>query len=74
MHSESNYISFSVCTQLAARGYTVFCADNTAAEDVDFESTMMAVGLGVEYLHNQTDISKVVLWGHSGGGAMMSAY
>lgn len=74
MHSESNYISFSVCTQLAARGYTVFCADNVDAQDVDFESMMTAVGLGVEYLRNQTDISKVVLWGHSGGGSMMSAY
>ncbi|KAJ9308705.1 hypothetical protein DTO217A2_1947 [Paecilomyces variotii] len=79
MHSESDYIDFSVCTQLAERGYTVFCADDgcskwTGASDVAFEQMMLSVATGVDYLRNLTEISKVVLWGHSGGGAMMSAY
>lgn len=35
---------------------------------------MENVATGVEYLKNLTDIDKVVVWGHSGGGAMMAAY
>lgn len=81
MHAESNYISFSACTELAQRGFTVFCAQNGVSKvggetDVDLDTLMTAVGTGVTYLQtNLTDeIDKVVLFGHSGGGAMMSAY
>ena len=74
MHAESNYISFTACANLQARGFTVFCAYNTDGTIVNFEGMMQAVALGVEYLRNQTDLSKIVLFGHSGGGAMMSAY
>lgn len=42
--------------------------------DLDFELMMQDVGLGMSYLRNQTTIDKIVLLGHSGGGAMMAAY
>ncbi|KAF2142263.1 uncharacterized protein K452DRAFT_227456 [Aplosporella prunicola CBS 121167] len=79
MHAEQDYLTFSACTELPKRGYTVLCANNDASKsgymtDLDFESMMQEVALGVSYLRNQTDISQVVLLGHSGGGAMMSAY
>ncbi|KAK8234915.1 hypothetical protein IWZ00DRAFT_447387 [Phyllosticta capitalensis] len=79
MHAEQDYLSFYACTELAARGYTVFCANNAASKsgymsDLDFEEMLENAALGVSYLRNQTDVNQVVLLGHSGGGAMMSAY
>lgn len=79
MHAEEDYLTFSACTQLATRGYTVLCANNYASKtgdmtDLSFELMMADVDFGVAYLRNRTDVNQVVLFGHSGGGAMMSAY
>ncbi|KAJ5288151.1 hypothetical protein N7478_003837 [Penicillium angulare] len=79
MHAESDYMSFSACTQLAERGFTVFCANNAADKtgpmsDIYFEDEILQVDVGMQYLRNLTGIDKVVLFGHSGGGAMMAAY
>ena len=79
MHAESDYLSFSACTELPERGFTVFCANNAADKtgpmsDIYFEDELTQTGQGVSYLRNLTDIDKVVLFGHSGGGALMAAY
>lgn len=81
MHAESDYLSFAPCTELQARGYTVFCANTGSGKfpgetDSDFESLMISTATGMTYLRqNLTDeVDTVVLFGHSGGGCMMSAY
>ncbi|KAL4952634.1 hypothetical protein BDW69DRAFT_200607 [Aspergillus filifer] len=79
MHAEQDYTTFYPCSELPARGYTTLCLNNAQSKtglmnDLDFETMMSNVGTGVEFLNNMTDIDKVVLWGHSGGGAMMAAY
>lgn len=79
MHAGSDYLRFTACTELASRGFTIFCANNYASKagqnsDLDFDLMMQDVGLGMSYLRNQTDIDHIVLLGHSGGGAMMAAY
>ncbi|APA06566.1 hypothetical protein SS1G_12724 [Sclerotinia sclerotiorum 1980 UF-70] len=79
MHAEQDYWAFYPCTQLTARGYTVLCSNNAASKtslmnDLDFPSMMTNVGEMVKWLRNQTYIEKVVLFGHSGGGAMISEY
>jgi dipeptidyl aminopeptidase/acylaminoacyl peptidase len=77
MHAERDYLSFPVCVKLAQRGYTVFCAQNGASKWMgasDVESMMLSVSEGVDYLRNMTEVDHIVLWGHSGGGAMMAAY
>ncbi|KAK7509207.1 hypothetical protein IWZ03DRAFT_93591 [Phyllosticta citriasiana] len=79
MHAEQDYLIFYACTELAERGYRVFYANNQASKsgymlDIDFEEMLENTALGVSYLRNQTDINQVVLLGHSGGSAMMSAY
>ncbi|KAF2162365.1 hypothetical protein M409DRAFT_58459 [Zasmidium cellare ATCC 36951] len=79
MHAGSDYLRFTACTELASRGFTIFCANNYASKagqnsDLDFDLMMQNVGLGMSYLRNQTDIDHVVLLGHSGCGAMMAAY
>ncbi|RAK91138.1 hypothetical protein BO79DRAFT_280387 [Aspergillus costaricaensis CBS 115574] len=79
MHAEQNYTSFVGCTELRERGFTVFCANNEASKsgymsDIDFEDMMLQANTGLAWLRNQTDIDKVVILGHSGGGAIMAQY
>lgn len=75
MHAEQDYTSFVGCTELRERGFTVFCANNEASKsgymsDINFEDMMLQVNTGLAWLRNQTDIDKVVILGHSGGGAV----
>lgn len=79
MHAEQDYTTFYPCRELPVRGYTTLCLNNAQSKtglmnDLDFETMITDVGVGVQYLRNQTDIDQVILWGHSGGGAMMAAY
>ncbi len=79
MHPEQDYLNFPACNKLAGRGYTVLCANNAASKvglsnDLDFERMMQDVAKGVQYLRNRPEIRKIILLGHSGGGAMMAAY
>ncbi|KAF3763609.1 hypothetical protein M406DRAFT_64535 [Cryphonectria parasitica EP155] len=79
MHAQTDYWAFPPCTELAARGFTVLCANNAASKlnmwpDADLEFLMQNVAEMVGWIRNQTEFSKIVLWGHSGGGCLMSAY
>jgi hypothetical protein len=79
MHAEGDYLRFSACTELSRRGYTVLCANNKTPKgrtslDLNLDEILLDAKLGVAYLRKQSNIKKVVLFGHSGGGAMMSAY
>ena len=79
MHAEGDYLRFSACTELSKRGYTVLCANNSTPKsggsvNFDAERILLDFSRGVSYLRTLPRIHKVVLFGHSGGGAMMSAY
>ncbi|BCS23089.1 alpha/beta hydrolase family protein [Aspergillus puulaauensis] len=79
MHAEQDYTTFYPCTELPVRGYTTLCLNNAQSKtgemsDLDFETMMSNVGTGVDYLRSNPDIEQVIVWGHSGGGAMMAAY
>jgi hypothetical protein len=86
MHSFAGYQNFSACNGLAQRGFTTLCADSiwTGRQDefYGFEQHAPGIRAGINYLRNlPTDsasglptISKVILWGHSAGSAMMSFY
>ncbi|KAJ5630265.1 uncharacterized protein N7484_010365 [Penicillium longicatenatum] len=79
MHAESDYLSISACTELPQRGLTTLCANNAADKTgvmstIYFEDELTQVDQGMRYLRNLTGIDKVVLFGHSGGGAMMAGY
>ncbi|MBY8858013.1 hypothetical protein K7711_16120 [Nocardia sp. CA2R105] len=79
MHAEQDYFQFSACTELSKRVYTVLCADgsagkNGASNDLDTETWMTGAAEGVGYLRGLPTVKKVVLFGHSGGGAMMASY
>ncbi|KAJ4396977.1 hypothetical protein N0V93_001201 [Gnomoniopsis smithogilvyi] len=79
MHAQTDYWAFYPCTELAERGFTVLCANNAASkenewQDADLEFLMENVNEMVAWTRNQSEFSKIVLWGHSGGGCLMSAY
>jgi len=79
MHAEGDYLRFSACTELSKRGYTVLCANNTTPKgmvslDLNLDQILLDASYGVAYLRKMPGIKKVVLFGHSAGGAMMSAY
>lgn len=68
------------CTELPKRGFTTLCANNAASklniwQDDDLEFLLQDVLEMVGWLRNHTEFesSKIVLWGHSGGGNLMSA-
>jgi pimeloyl-ACP methyl ester carboxylesterase len=72
MHSGANYITFSACTELAKRGYTVLCSANSAGPGLD--RIVSDARPGVAFLRQNPGIRKVVLFGHSGGATLMTAY
>lgn len=79
MHSSVDYLAFSGCRELSARGYTVLCANNGtsktgASNDGVLDQVLLDLKAGVSWLRAQPVIAHVVLLGHSGGGTIMSAY
>lgn len=72
MHSDADYLTFSAGIELAERGYAVLCANTDAAKPLAMKLT--AVKDCVEYLRALDGVEKVVLFGHSGGATLMTAY
>jgi pimeloyl-ACP methyl ester carboxylesterase len=77
IHRTSNYLQHQGCTQLSTRGFMVLCMnsrfDNNEAL-VDWELIAQDVRRGVDHLKNTQKMSKVVLFGHSGGGPTTTYY
>ena len=79
MHADADYLEFSACTELSKRGYTVLCANNSGSKSFEFndgiiDDVMLQIKAGVTYLKSAPGVSKVVLFGHSGGATLMTAY
>lgn len=79
MHSNADYLAFSACTELSKRGYRVLCANNSIGKGGNFDEgqldrIILEAKLGVLYLRGLPGVEKVVLFGHSGGATLMSAY
>lgn len=80
MHPDRDYREFSAGAELAKRGYRVFCANieftyaQPSGNDSSLDGRLLDVKSAVEYLRKYPGIRKVVLLGHSGGGAMLSGY
>jgi pimeloyl-ACP methyl ester carboxylesterase len=77
MHRTSNYLIHRACTELSRRGFLMLCMNSRYENNepaVDFEKLPLDVKRGVEFLRKQAGITKVVLFGHSGGGPIMALY
>jgi pimeloyl-ACP methyl ester carboxylesterase len=77
MHRTSNYLTHRACTELSRRGFMMLCMTTRFENNevfVDYEKLPLDVKNGVEFLRRQAGITKVLLFGHSGGGPLMSLY
>jgi hypothetical protein len=76
-HRSGNFMSHIGTRELAKRGFMVLGL-NTRFENnepnVIFEDIALDIKAGVEFLRKQPGITKVVLFGHSGGGSTMTFY
>jgi hypothetical protein len=76
-HRTSNFLNHIGCRELSARGFLVLCF-NTRFENnesqVRWEETPLDVKVAMEFARRQPGITKVILFGHSGGGPLMSFY
>lgn len=73
MHSDSDYLTFSMGREMAKRGYRVLCA-NVSDRRINMDIKILEAKMAVAYLKGLTDVNTVVLMGHSGGATLMSAY
>ena len=77
MHRTANYLRHPACVELAARGFLMLCMTTRFENNevfVDYEKLPLDVKNGVEFLRRQPGVAKVLLFGHSGGGPLMSLY
>ena len=77
IHRTSNFLSHLATRELASRGFLVLAmnprSDNNEAA-VSFEENALDIRSGIEFLRKQPGITKVMLFGHSGGGPATSFY
>lgn len=77
MHREADYMNNIACTEFAKRGFMVLCMNsrfiNNEAQ-VAWEQIPLDVASGVNFLRNTQHMSRIVLYGNSGGGVTMSFY
>ncbi|MBC2665850.1 alpha/beta hydrolase [Novosphingobium flavum] len=82
MHPDGDYLRpgpTNTCERLAERGYRALCSNATSSKagsvgDMNQDKVSLNVKAGVTWLRAQAQVQKIVLFGHSGGGAMMSSY
>lgn len=77
MHRTANFLTHPACTELSRRGFLVLCMNSRFANNesqVRWELIALDVKAGMDFLRKQPGITKVVLFGHSGGGPTMSFY
>src|SRR5262249_53746848 len=77
MHRTANFLSHIGARELSKRGFVVLAmnprSDNNEAA-VKWEDNALDVRSGIEFLRRQAGITKVLLFGHSGGGPAMTFY
>jgi pimeloyl-ACP methyl ester carboxylesterase len=77
IHRTANVLGSVAARELARRGFMVLCvnprSDNNEAA-VNFEANALDIKSGIELLRKQPGITKILLWGHSGGGPATSFY
>jgi hypothetical protein len=79
MHSALDFLTHSSCSELSTRGYRVLCANNAnsksrwANEGMMFD-VLLTAKAAMSFLRSYPGVNKIVLWGHSGGASVMTAY
>lgn len=76
-HRTANYLNHIACRELSTRGFLALCFNTRFQNNetqVRWEETPLDVKAAVEFVRGQPGITKVILFGHSGGGPLMSFY
>jgi hypothetical protein len=77
MHEDGNRLNDIACTELVKRGFYALCmngrSDNNEALDY-WNDLPLDVATGVKYLKETVKASKILLYGGSGGGPLMTFY
>src|SRR5262249_31658281 len=77
MPRTAHYLTPPARTDLSRRGFLLLCMTTRFENNeifVDYEKLPLDVKTGVEFLRRQAGVTKVFLFGHSGGGPLMSLY
>jgi hypothetical protein len=77
IHRTADYMRHPACPQLAQRGFLMLCVNTRFTNNeglVRFEDIALDVKAAVTFLRKQPGITKVLLFGHSGGGPTVSFY
>jgi pimeloyl-ACP methyl ester carboxylesterase len=77
IHRTANFMSHPATTELSKRGFLVLGMNPRSENNemiVDFEANALDIKSGIEFLRRQPGITKVLLFGHSGGGPATSFY
>lgn len=79
MHASGDYLTFSACGELSKRGYRVLCANNSTSKSGAFDDGVMdrvllEMKVGIGWLRSSPGVRRIVLFGHSGGATLMTAY
>src|SRR5713226_5749977 len=73
----ANYLNHIGCREFSARGFLTLCFNTRFQNNeasVRWEETPLDVKAAVDFARSQPGITKVILFGHSGGGPLMSFY
>ncbi|PWT99039.1 MAG: hypothetical protein C5B51_28045 [Terriglobia bacterium] len=76
-HRTADYLNHIGCRELSARGFLALCFNTRFQNNeasVRWEELPLDVKAAVDFARSQTGITKVILFGHSGGGPLMSFY
>lgn len=77
VHRTADFMRHPACTELSRRGFMVLCMNTRFVNNemlVRFEEMALDVKAGMQFLRRQPGITKVLLFGHSGGGPTTSFY
>ena len=77
IHRTADYMRHPACSQFAQRGFMALCVNTRFTNNeglVRFEDVALDVKAAVTFLRKQPGITKVLLFGHSGGGPTVSFY
>jgi hypothetical protein len=79
MHSALDELTTTTCTELSKRGYRVLCVNNSNDKSRNFNDGVLdQVNLetkkAVAWLRKYPGVTKIVLWGHSGGATVSTSY
>jgi hypothetical protein len=76
-HRTADYLNHIACRELSARGFLALCFNTRFQNNeasVRWEELPLDVKAAVDFARNLPGITKVILFGHSGGGPLMSFY